>query len=249
MSVQNEGTGSTGVKELVARKTKVRGGHRSHVKKLFNAVDECLKNYDVSKEAEVLAQRDSLKRKAMVLAQLDGEILVELEEEDIDDEIEASENLQIDIQTKISEIDVLLKRAADVKKKTTLKEVPAAEEEEMKLPKFEVPEFRGDPKEYRAFWEAFEVAVGNKAKLSKVSKFTYLKKYLAGEAATSIRGLDITDANYDEAVEILRKRFGNKQVIIRSHMEDLTNLQSVTDERDTKRLRQLYDQIGGALPR
>ena len=238
----------------VARKTKVRGGHRSHLTKLFASIDTSLRAFDPSKEAELVAQREVLKKKAALLTKLDEEILELLADDDIEDEIEASENLQVMIQTKISEIDVMMKRAADVKeKKEKEKETPKAaapivtEAEEMKLPKFEVPEFRGDPKEYRAFWEAFEVAVGNKTKLSKVSKFTYLKKYLGGDAATSIRGLELTDANYDEAVAILKKRFGNKQVIIRKHMEDLTHLPGVTEERDTKKLRHLYDQIEGSL--
>ena len=254
MSVVENPEGNPQADTPVARKTRIRGGHRTHLKKLLGVVDASLKAYDPSKEAGLMAQRDHLKRKAVVLSQLDEEILATLADDAIDDEIEATENIQVNIQNKISEIDVMLKRAADAKVKVENKEtaptatVPiVAEAEEMKLPKFEVPEFWGDPKDYRAFWEAFEVAVGNKTKLSKVSKFTYLKKYLAGDAATSIRGLELTDANYDEAVAILKKRFGNKQVIIRSHMEDLTHLPGVTEEKDTKKLRHLYDQIEGSL--
>ena len=85
------------------------------------------------------------------------------------------------------------------------------------------------------------------ASLSRLSKFTYLKKYLKGEAAESIRGLECTDANYDEAVDVLQKRFGNKQIIIGSHMDDLTNLPVVTDNLDTRKLRNLYDKIEGNL--
>ena len=75
-----------------------------------------------------------------------------------------------------------------------------------------MPEFQGDPKEYRVFWEAFEVALGNKTKLSKTSKFTHRKKYLGGDAAI-IRGLEFTEANYDEAVAILKKRTGHHSQI------------------------------------
>ena len=235
-----------------ARKTKVRGGHRTHLKKLYRSIDDMLQDFDPTKEAELLAARDNLKRKALVLAQLDEEILGLTEDKDIEDEIEDTENIQLGIQSKISEIDVLLKRAAEAKIKregetAIVSPQAAVETQEMKLPKFDVPFFGGDPKEYRAFWEAFEVAVGNKEKLSKVSKFTYLKKYVVGDAATAIRGLELTEANYDEAVDILRKRFGNKQVIIRKHMEDLTQMTGVTEERDTRKLRQLYDQIEGTL--
>ena len=111
----------------------------------------------------------------------------------------------------------------------------------------DIPEFGGDLKKYRGFWNTFQVAIDSKATLSKVSKFTHLKKALVGDAVRSVHGLECTDANYDEAVDILKKRFGNKQIIISSHMDDLTNLTQVSDNQDTKKLRSLYDKIEGNL--
>ena len=62
-------------------------------------------------------------------------------------------------------------------------------------------------------------------------------------ALEAISGLTLTDGNYDEAIEILRKRFGNKQLIINKHMEQLLNVDGVSSQHDVKGLRHLYDVI------
>ena len=63
--------------------------------------------------------------------------------------------------------------------------------------------------------------------------------------ATSV--LTLTGANYDEAVEILQKQFGNKQLIINKHMEELLNVNSVDSQHDVKGLRRLYDVIESSV--
>lgn len=64
-----------------------------------------------------------------------------------------------------------------------------------------------------------------------------------GAAAESIAGLSLTNANYEEAIVILKARFGNKQQIINRHMDILLNLPSVTSENNLKGLRQLHDTV------
>ena len=233
-----------------SKKTKVRGGHKAHLKKLLASVNNCMAGFTLDKEAELLGLHDSLKRKAAILAKLDEEILNEITDDDIADEIEACEKVQESIDMKISEIDVLLSRARNVIQKLEGGSAPSRVQSsqdtiEVKLPKLDIPEFGGDPKEYRGFWDAFQVSIDSKATLSKVSKFTHLKKALVGDPARSVRGLECTDANNDEAVDILKKLFGNKNIIISSHMDVLTNLTQVSTYHDTKRLRSLYDKIEG----
>ena len=55
--------------------------------------------------------------------------------------------------------------------------------------------------------------------------------------------MTLNSANYDEAIEILRKRFGNKQLIINKHMEQLLTTEGVSSQHDVKGLRHLYDVI------
>ena len=61
------------------------------------------------------------------------------------------------------------------------------------------------------FWDSYESAIHNNTGLSIVDKFNYLRSLLERSAYDAIAGLTLSAANYREAVEILKKSFGNKQ--------------------------------------
>ena len=56
-------------------------------------------------------------------------------------------------------------------------------------------------------------------------------------------GLEVTKDNFVQAIELLERRFGNKQVIVNSHMEELSSIKSVTDKDDTVGLRHFFDSV------
>ncbi|XP_068670895.1 uncharacterized protein [Montipora foliosa] len=116
-----------------------------------------------------------------------------------------------------------------------------------KLPKLELRKFSGDPINWHPFWESFESAIHKNTTLSDVERFQYLKSFLEGSAAQTISGLALTSSNYDHAVQLLDKRFGNKQVIISKHIELLMQLPKVSDGSDLKQLRQLLDRTKAAV--
>ena len=66
---------------------------------------------------------------------------------------------------------------------------------------------------------------------------------MEGDAYRVIERLTLTNENYDKAMDLLNKRFGNKQSIITAHMKELLNLSAVQDEDDIAGLRKLYDDI------
>ena len=66
---------------------------------------------------------------------------------------------------------------------------------------------------------------------------------VSNNALEAISGLTLTGSNYDEAIQILQIRFGNKQLIINRHMEQFLNVDGVSSQHDMKDLRQLYDVI------
>ena len=103
--------------------------------------------------------------------------------------------------------------------------------------------FNGDITTWTTFWDSYESAIHNNAALSDIDKFNYLKSLLERSAHESIAGLTLTSANYHEAVEILKKRFGNKKQIISRHMELLLNLEAVTSQHHLKSLRRLCDHV------
>ncbi len=55
--------------------------------------------------------------------------------------------------------------------------------------------------------------------------------------------MSLTAANYEEAIGILKRRFGNKQQIISRHMDVLMKTESVSSHTNVKALRHLYDVV------
>ena len=89
------------------------------------------------------------------------------------------------------------------------------------LPKLELHKFKGSITQWPTFWDS---SVHDNNDLSPVDKFNYLQSLLKGPASKVTQCLPLTEANYNTAVELLKSRFGNPQVIIAAHMDELVNL-------------------------
>ena len=59
----------------------------------------------------------------------------------------------------------------------------------------------------------------------EVTKFSYLRSYLIGEAKAAIAGLTLTAAHYAKAKEILQNRFGRKERLIFEHIQGLFGIE------------------------
>ena len=119
----------------------------------------------------------------------------------------------------------------------------ASRKTNVKLPKLELKKFDGDHSKWISFWDTFEASVHKNESLSAIDKFNYLISRLERSAAEAISGLTLTASNYEEAIEILKGRFGNKQQIINRHMEILLNLDTVTSHQNMRSLRKLHDTV------
>ena len=91
--------------------------------------------------------------------------------------------------------------------------------------------------------DGFSPAVHENVEVSKVDKFNYLRSLLDGAAASAIEGLSLTKENYNAAVNLLKDRFANTQVIISSHMDALLKLNAIVDMSELSKIRGLYDKI------
>ena len=99
----------------------------------------------------------------------------------------------------------------------------------MKLPKIELSKFSGQVLKWKTFLDQFESGIHSKESLNDIDKFTCLKGLLTGSARDRIFGLSLTVQNYKKAVNILKERYANPQVIISAHMESLVKLPAVRD--------------------
>lgn len=117
----------------------------------------------------------------------------------------------------------------------------------LKLPKFDLPVFSGDPLNWQGFWDQFDVFVHSKEALSDIDRFNYLKRYLRGEALSAVSGLSLCSENYKEAMKILKQRHGNQQVLVSAHMSSLLKLTKIRKSEDIKGLRKLHDDVENCM--
>ena len=100
--------------------------------------------------------------------------------------------------------------------------------------------FDGDLTKWTTFWDSFSSSIDANPAPSGIDKFNYLISLLEWTVAEAIAGLTPTDANYEEAVATLKKRFGNPQLIINCHMEALLHVPGVSSHHDIRGLRKLH---------
>ena len=60
---------------------------------------------------------------------------------------------------------------------------------------------------------------------------------------SNVAALPLTADHYKVAIDILKDRFGEPQLLISNYMEDLLKLPSVTSVHETKKLRELFNKI------
>ena len=93
----------------------------------------------------------------------------------------------------------------------------------MKLPQLSLPTYSGDPKGWMEFWKRFSSAV-DAVNIPATQKFTYLLSCLQESAYAAIAGMAITSVNYDSAIQMLKRRFGDKKLIKTALNQQLSDI-------------------------
>ena len=104
----------------------------------------------------------------------------------------------------------------------------------MKLPKLKVRKFKGSLQEWQESWVLFESAIHTNESLSNVDKFSFLRRLLLEPARSKIAGFPLTLANYESAVDLLKRQYNTEQ-------NELLSTQPVYSDKDVTRLRCFYD--------
>ncbi|KAF6208352.1 hypothetical protein GE061_016806 [Apolygus lucorum] len=118
---------------------------------------------------------------------------------------------------------------------------PYAPNSSAKLPKLKIEKFEGNLFKFAEFWQLFETNIDQNPNFSPAEKFQYLSTYLSGKAKDCVAGYSITGENYQTAVNKLKSRFGDIQVLVSSHYQELQSLSKAS--RYSASLRSTYDGI------
>ena len=193
---------------------------------------------------------NSLKEKVKILKNLDDEILELIPE----DEAETLAN-EIDKSCQFSdEINDILVKIESIFFKKSIFFCPYEQhnnssvssnpnDSHAKLPKLNLDKFNGELLSWQSFWDQYSVATHTNSSLSDIEKFNYLRSYLTEATGECIKVLPLTSANYQKVVEILKERYGNKQILISSYMDVLVKLPKADNKKHRDKLRKIYNSL------
>lgn len=111
---------------------------------------------------------------------------------------------------------------------------------EMKLPKMNIPVFSGNYMEWQSFFDLFTKTIHENAHLNAAQKLQYLKSLVRDDAASLLKHFSVTDANYIEALQLLKKRFDRKKHTINAFIEAFL-MQSKVIHADFCNVRKMLD--------
>lgn len=154
--------------------------------------------------------------------------------EDLDDKVimtlqESISDLYISIQSEVNALIVPVsvnQTEADLNSSQTQ---PSTSTPSINLPRLNLPTFNGQADCWIQFHSLFENAVHKNESISNIEKFSYLLSSLVGEPLSLIKSLPLTQANYHIAWQALIKRYHNSRLLISLHVNNLLDLQPVTN--------------------
>ncbi|GFW11041.1 uncharacterized protein TNCV_275731 [Trichonephila clavipes] len=233
--------------EDLSKFKKKRTAVRSLLTKLINKIEGKINNENEPVD-QFEAFIEQLNDKESNLSLLNTLIEDRLSVDTITEDIEASEEIKEKIifwktklSSKIRRIHSDSIQVDTVSRNIQVIDSNSFECRNINLPKLHINKYSGNYSEWLDFYNLFESSIHNNNRLSKVDKFNYLKSYLCGNALACINGFPISDDNYDRALDLLKYRFVNKNMLINAHLSNLLNLTPVRNPTDIVGLRNLYD--------
>lgn len=94
---------------------------------------------------------------------------------------------------------------------------------------------------WQEFGDSFKASIHRNPNLQPVDKFNYLRAELEGDSSVVISGLELTNSNYEVAVNLLQERFGRDELMMDAHYSALMDLPVSLNV--TAKLRETYDMI------
>ena len=125
--------------------------------------------------------------------------------------------------------------------KTSLEDSDNSSNSRAKLPKLEISKFQGTFLGWIRFWNQFQTEI-DKAKLTQVAKFSYLKELVVPSVRASIDGLLFTTEGYERAKYILKTKYGKSSEVTNAPMQCIIGLSTIHGV-DPAKIHGFYDKL------
>ena len=215
--------------------SKLRGTGKVYLRQVENSskeVNDILETFLPDTNFDTIIRLNKLKtlilNKIDKIKGLDKQLLSQLNEKDSEKELDQILTCEDKYLHTISKIDLYLSKPT---KNTEPNKFPQdlsfqiSEIAKVRLPKLEIEKFDGDVINWGSFWVQFPSAIHENDSLSQINKFTYFKSFLCDSAKLTISGFSLSSENYEEAIDLLKQRYGNTQVLINSFTKKFVNFQ------------------------
>ena len=132
---------------------------------------------------------------------MNREVIMLLDEEELENNEIRCEEIKYNRRTlqKISKELKSIKMNDNLSNVNNTSHVAPVKAQRMKLLKFNLTSFNGDPLKWTIFTEKFTAAVHSQNSLTAIEKFAYLKGQIEGPTADCIQGFSLSSKNYEEA--------------------------------------------------
>ena len=195
-----------------------RKGHRGQATHLIKNISDELEKPSPSFEL-LESYNQELKRQRDLLVDLDCQIQETFAtEQEVCSDITDSSNRMIKISLALNKISRFLSTRQEEDRQVH-------NQKNVKLPQLTLNKFNGDPLEWLNFWDLFRTSVHERSDLSKPIKFQYLIGQLQDEAAHLLSGFNLTPSEYDEAIDLLKKTYGQKRLLVQVRLNALFDIQ------------------------
>ncbi|XP_046632214.1 uncharacterized protein LOC124311889 [Daphnia pulicaria] len=115
-----------------------------------------------------------------------------------------------------------------------------------RLPKMDLKPFDGDPKNWQDFIAIFRDLVHNNSSLTTTQKMAILKRCLTSEIRDGLGDSLSSPALYQEALQELESTYGHPQIVSRTYIQSLIQLQRVS-ANDYKALLKFSQAVNGVV--
>ena len=223
-----------------------QGTSKGHFTRCANSLREALEkdpiDYDEIKKYKksLILKFEVIKKRSEEIQDLitDDDEALKKEMADIEEQCEIYVELDTRAESLIEENNI--DKSQQIQHRNSTMNYPR---QRINLPVLELKKFDGECEEYQEFIENFNTSVHNNEELEPVEKFTYLKALLTGDAEALVASYSTTQATYKEALRILKDNFGREDLIIVSHISKLLTVNTISDHKDVKAMRNLLNFI------
>ena len=228
---------------LKKKMTRCKGLRTSYSNAVGNA-EKVLESSNPS-TSKLLGAKSKLISVSEQLSKINEEIFELIEADDVESDVLESESVTCELDEILAELSLSLESVnASHERSNSRSSIGAAInpdtvnlQSNSKLPKLDFSVFKANPVDWTTFWDQFKTSIHLNSRFSDIDKFNYFKKYLDGQAVSAISGLTLSSENYHKAIDLLKNRFRNTQILISAHMETLLNANKVRNFDDTIALR------------